>query len=142
MLDSIKILSNVIDVNHFDIISSLNIYEGSYPVPFYLRLWQSDRDIRYIPDSVVTLKVEFMRSDTVGTTNTTQTITKYLTQPFSDDPSIFYVDLEKDDVSAITTGGFRITVIEGSGASTKSTVLYSNMTVYKKPSSDDINCCE
>jgi len=142
LLDLIKILSNVVDVNNFDSIDTLHIYAGSYPVKFYLRLWQSDRGMRYMPDSNVNVKVEFMRSDTVGQTNTTQTITKYLTQPFSEDPSIFYVDLAEDDVSKITTGGFRITVTEGSGATEKTTVLYSSMTIRKRPSSDDIDCCE
>lgn len=141
-MDSIKILSNVVDVNTFDIIDILNIYEGSYPVPVYIRLWQNDRKTRYMPDSTITVKLEFMRSDTVGQTNTTQTITKYVSQPFTEDPSIFSVNLTESDVGKITTGGFRITVLEGVGATQKSTVIYSSMTIRKRPSSDDINCCE
>lgn len=137
MFDSVQILSNVISVNLFDIIETANIREGSYPVPFYVRLWQSDRKVRYVPAAGATIQIEFMRSDVVGEHNTSQTVTKTLLQPFAlTDTSIWFVELTESDVSKIVTGGFRVTLIEGG----QKTVLYSKMSVVKSPSSSDCGC--
>jgi hypothetical protein len=134
MLDSIQLLTNVVDVNTFDISSAISIHAGSYPVRFIIRLYQSDKKDRYIPASGAILKVEFLRMDTIAYTPTGQTVFKYLSQPFANDPSIWSVDLTQADVSKIISGGVRVTLTEG----TTIKVIFAKSTIMKYPNSDDI----
>jgi hypothetical protein len=133
MLDNVKLLTNVVSVNTFDVVDVRNIYSGSSPVPFHIQLFQSDCKDRYIPvGTVITVTVEFLRADTVAETPLSQTVVKTLAQTYGADSSIWNVDLIAADVANITTGGFRVTITEDAVI----TKIYSKMSIRKVASSD------
>jgi len=132
MLNSIRLLINVVDINVFDVVTTRDIYAGSYPVPFHIQLWQDDKNERFIPDVSAVVKVQFLRMQSVGTEPASQTVVKTLTQTFTDDPSIWGCDLASVDVANIVTGGFRVVIEEG----TDVTQIYSVMSIRKNPTSD------
>lgn len=131
MLNSVKLLTNIGSVNVFDTINILTVYEGSYPIPFFIRLWQEDTDQRYIPATGATVTVEFLRMKTVGETNDAQDVVKALVDPYPEDRSIWGVSLISSDVANLITGGFRVTIVEG----TDVTTIYSKMSIVKVPDS-------
>jgi hypothetical protein len=139
MLNTVKILTNVRDVNSYDVVSTIEIRQGSAPIDFHIQLWQSDKGIRYIPAALVTVTVEFLRADVVGQVNTARTVTKTAVV-VSGDTSMYKITLASPDVSNITTGGFRVTVVENIGTSLSpnlvTTVVWSEMTIRKLPSSE------
>jgi hypothetical protein len=136
MLDSVKLLTNVVSANLFDVVPDLKIYQGNTVTIFYIRLWQSDRNERFIPISDAVVTVDFMRSNTVAETPVAQTVTKTLTKSYPTvDRSIWQCDLTASDVAAITTGGFRVKVTQGT-TTPFDTYIYSKMSLRKVPNSD------
>lgn len=130
MLDSVKILSNVCNVNNFSERGRLQIHAGSDQIVFYIQLFQSDLNLRYIPDALSTVQAEFLRSETVSEIPTSQDVVKTMNLAFaSDDRSIWQATLDNDEISLITTGGMRFTVVEP----TKVTVLFEDFVVDKLP---------
>lgn len=128
MFDLIQILTDVVNVNTFDVVESRKLHQNTYPVDFYVRLYQSQSDSRYVPESGAKVKIEFMKSDTVIASSTN--IVKYMSKPFSSDSSMWYVSLNQNDIAKIPSGGFRIILIEGS----KTTTVFSCGSIEKLPS--------
>lgn len=127
MLNAIKILSNVENINHFQEIKEVYLKQGDDNVPFSIMLWQGDKQERYMPSAPVTVTIDFMRMHTVSQTPEPRTVTKTLYQLFPEDGSIFSTTLTEDDINDITTGGFKVTVEETSRVS----AIYSKMTIIK-----------
>ena len=139
MFDSVKILTNVMNVNLFTNSDELTIHEGSYPVTFTIRLYQSDRKDRYMPDATTTVRVEFLRADTVAQVPVSQTVIKTLNRAYpTSDGSIWSCQLTQADILKIVSGGFRVTIVEGTSPSAITTVVYNKMSIRKLPSSDDV----
>jgi hypothetical protein len=134
MLDSVRILEDVASLNSFSVAKSVNIHANSYPVDFYIRLFQSKASRRYIPATGAKVQVEFMRNDSL--LSNSSNLIKYLSKPFTADSSIWSCSLTKADIAKITTGGFRVTVTEGS----KVTAVYSGSVIIKLPNSDSGAC--
>ena len=136
MLNAVKILTNVSNVNLYDVVSTRDIRAGSYTVDFYIQLWQSDKAIRYVPALGATVVIEFLRSDTVALVPVSQKVTLTCTEafkhPLPSDRSVWKGTLVAADILKITTGGFRVTVTEA----TQVTTLWSDMTIRKLPSSE------
>ena len=141
MFDSIKILNNVMSVNLFSVVDTFNVHQGSYPVAFTIRFWQSDRNDRYIPNTTTTVQVEFLRADTVGPSPVNQTVIKPMAQAYTNDASIWNCSLSQADVNKIVSGGIRVTITEGPVGSQVITVVYAKMVIRKSPSSDDVSDC-
>jgi len=139
MLNTVKILTNVRDANSYDVVSTLEIRQGSSPLDFYFQLWQGDKGIRYIPATLVTVTVEFLRADTVGQVNTSRAVTK-TAAVVAGDTSMYKISLTSADITNITTGGFRVTVVENIGTvplpNLVTTVVWSEMSLRKLPSSE------
>jgi hypothetical protein len=120
MLDSAKMLQNVSNVNTFDTVPTVTVLGGSDTVNIYLRLFQSDRKERYVPETGSTLTVTFPRALTVNAEAspgpTSQDVTKSATTPFTTDTSIWLVTLNgtaaPDEVDTVTSGGFIVTLTE------------------------------
>ena len=72
MLDSLKILTNVVSANVFDEVEVLELHQDSYPFSFRIMLWQDDKLQRYIPAIGSTAVVEFLRMETVAETPVSQ----------------------------------------------------------------------
>jgi len=136
MLNTVKILTNVSSVNLYDTVSTLNIRANTYTVDFYIQLWQSDKGIRYIPAVGATMTIEFLRSDSVALVPVSQTVSATATAPFlyplQEDRSIWKATLTQANIANITTGGFRVTLLEA----TSRTTLWSDMSIRKIPSSE------
>ena len=132
MLDSVKLLNNVVDYNNFDVVASRVIRQGTYPVGFYIRLWQKDLDLRYIPVTGASLQLNFLRIETVAEEPGSQDVQKAMTQPFSEDGSIWYVELTEDDIADIVSGGIQVVLTEGANVTT----LFEGQVIEKTPSSN------
>ena len=137
MLNGVRILTNIKDVNSFDVVSTLDVRQGTDPLDFYIQLWQGDKGIRYVPVADVVVTIEFLRADTVGVTNTSRKVSEEANLVFEDfDNSIFMVSLTSAQVANITTGGFRVTVVETVNSVPLTKVVWSEMTIRKLPSSE------
>jgi len=129
MLDSAQILTNVCDINNFDIVNTRELLEGSFPVDFHIRLFQKDLDIRYSPDSTATVSISFLRMDSIAEESTDQTLTLGMSKPFADDRSIWVATIsDEDSLDLIVSGGFRLTILE-SGVQTK---IFNNSSSIRK----------
>lgn len=72
-----------------------------------MRLWQTDKKIRYIPDQAAVITVDLKRSD-----NTI--LTKTCTFTFTDDRSIIEFDLDAVETAALIGQNLIVKIIEGS----------------------------
>lgn len=118
MFDSAKALTNVASVNIFDTIEGPVAVYALHAQSIYLRLWQSDLKERYIPAAGATLQVKFPRAYTVGSTRATtpaadQSVTIAASNPYSNDTSIWKVDLTSSQADLVVGGGIQITLTEG-----------------------------
>lgn len=111
MLDTAKILSNVASANLFDKVELAKL-RASNAESIYFRLWQTDRDERYVPASGSTMQVKFLRGSDVSATPTNQTTTVAASNPFSGDTSIWKIDLTITQVDKIVSGGMQIVLVE------------------------------
>ena len=132
MLDSIRILKNVVDQNNYETTDVAYLRADTHPVDFYVQLWQSDLELPYVPDLTATVTIEFLRSDTVGETPTSQTQSLSASASFAD-RSIWKVTLVEENVQKIVSGGFRV-VIEDSVDPDKKETIWSSMSIRKLPS--------
>lgn len=133
MLDSAQLLTNVVNYNNFDIVGERRIREGNNPVDFHIRLFQEDLGIRYIPASGATLEITFLRADSIAEDPTDQSVTLPMTQPFTEDGSMWLVTLSnQDDLDAIVTGGIRLVLTEGADIKT----VFLGDSIIKEPSSN------
>ena len=135
MLDSVRLLSNVVDQNHYSVIPVAYLREGSHPVDFYIQLWQSDLDLPFALDSTKEVEIQFLRMDALGQNPTSRHQEISATAPF-DDKSVWKVELSEDNVSNIVTGGFRVVITDTNDASYQK-ILFSRMSIRKLP--DDQN---
>lgn len=131
-LDTVKMLQNAASVNVFDEVEIVKILGNSDTVDIYFRLWQTDRDERYIPATGATMTVTFPRALTVdANTPANQDITKTATNPFSDDRSIWKVTLDgtadPDEVDTVTGNSFQVSLTE----SGSTTVLWITQAIRK-----------
>lgn len=91
MLLSARILNNVVDVNTFEVVSSLEVVQGDTPDLYFALIDASvnkhntPHGQRYVAPSTATLKV------VVQDINSAVTVTKYATRPFPGDQSIWKV---------------------------------------------------
>ena len=97
-------LNDVNDVNSFEIERQIEITEGDI-VTFYFQIidksvWKDHNPLgrRYIPADVASLSI------TMKSIDSDETITADATQPFSEDLSIWSVDLDTEDTVAGTYG--------------------------------------
>jgi hypothetical protein len=111
MLDTAKLLTNVGSVNLYDVVDQVSLRQGN-PDSVYLRLWQSDKDDRYIPATGASLTVNFLRSNSVGQTPVNQTVSVPATNPYADDRSIWRVDLTNLQVNSIISGRIQFLLVE------------------------------
>lgn len=111
MLDGVRLLSNVSDQNTYTVKDYIYILQDYYPVDFYVQLWQSDIDLPYIPSSSAVVEIQFLRSNTLGTTPESQSQILQAEAPFAD-KSIWKVPLSKAVVDKIVTGGVRVVVYD------------------------------
>lgn len=109
MLDSIRILTNVNSQNSFDVAATMDIRADSYPVDFYVQLYQSDHNLPYTPSATATVSIQFLRMDSIAAVPVSQSQIIEAEAPFAD-KSIWKVTLYKENVQKITTGGFRVVV--------------------------------
>ena len=90
---SAKFLKNVENVNSFQYVPQWDISEGSAQSLYFQIIDKQKEDIRYMPqDAPITVKVFFLSIDD------DQIIEKTATQPFTDDKSIWKIDLLVTDV--------------------------------------------
>lgn len=139
MLNCAHILTNVSSINCYQVAVTQELRNAYAPFDFYVQLWQSDLGIRYIPATDATLKVEFLRADTVAITPVTQTVTytKAITDlPFATDASIWKFTLTAADIAKIVTGGFRLTLTETVGSVAVTRVLFISAAIRKLPDQD------
>lgn len=120
-LSTALMLQNVKDVNTFDVVTTVTVLGGSDNVNVYIRLWQADREERYIPETSSTLTVTFPRNLTTDATDdpgpSNQDILISATNPFTpDDRSIWLAALDgtatPDEVDTIVSGGIIVTLTE------------------------------
>ena len=140
MFNTAHLLTNVASVNNFTVVPILDLRADSSPVDVFFQLWQTDLGTRYIPaaGASTTLKVEFLRSDTVAPTPVSQTVSQMASQPFTaDDRSIWKITLASADVAKVVSGGYRLTLTETINAVVVTTVLFVKCTIRKLPSSGD-----
>lgn len=94
---STKFLKNVTDVNNFQYISQWDISEGSSQKLYFQIIDKMKENIRYMTQATVfNVTVTFLSIDE------SNEIIKTATQPFSDDKSIWYIEL---DVTEIPNSG-------------------------------------
>jgi hypothetical protein len=117
VLDTAKILTNVASVNNFDQGDSAFV-RVSNPASIYLRLWQTDKAQRYIPAAGASLQVLFLRGTSVSATPTSQTVQIVASAPYTDDRSIWKVDLTSTQVDQIVSGGMQLSLTESAVTTT------------------------
>jgi hypothetical protein len=119
VLLSCRMLNSVSDVNHWDLVESLELSEGSLPDDVYLVLVDESQDRfhqgfspdgrRYCPPAGSTLSVTFDNLDDA------KKVTRSATQPFPGDASIWKVALLTSDAGKIRgTVNLKLTLTEPS----------------------------
>lgn len=134
MLNTARLLTNVCDQNNFDIVSTREIRSGTAPQDFYIQLYQSDLGLRYIPATGATLQIDFLRIETVAQIPASQTVSLAMVTPFAGDRSIWKVTIGSADINKIVSGGFRLTLVEG----TNTSMLFIKSALVKVPNSEEI----
>lgn len=91
----IKFLSSVFDVNNFREDQGVKVIKGN-PTSLFLRLWNPDASLRYIPASGSSVSIEFENIDL------SNSFSKIASQPFAGDMSIFKVILTAEETKKIS----------------------------------------
>jgi len=97
-------LDNLIDINHYEEKNQIELFEGQIG-SLYLQI-KDVKGIRYIPQGVFSLTVE------LPALNDTQYLTLSATQPFTDDKSIFKIDIPSSQLPK--SGAIIVNLTEGS----------------------------
>ena len=124
---SLQVLNSDAILNSFQDIGILKFTNGD-DVVLIMRLWQPDKNIRYIPASGATITCDFKKSD-----NTT--IAKTATIPFADDRSIIQFTLSNTETPDIITQNLLVEVDEGGSISHA-----FKQSVIQKVTTDNLGC--
>lgn len=107
---SAKFLKNVANINCFKYVSQWDIAEGSAQRLYFQIIDKHKEDLRYISGATVyTVSLEFPSIDD------NVTITKAATQAYTDDKSIWYIDLLASEVP--NSGAVKFTLVEDANTS-------------------------
>jgi hypothetical protein len=106
MILSAQMLDNVASVNSFEATEAVCFVESD-PQDVYLQLVDLTKHFRYMPAAGATLQV------VVDNIDDGKKITRFATQPFSQDPSIWKLTIMASD-SVRGTVNLRLTLTEGS----------------------------
>lgn len=102
---SAKFLKNVADVNCFQYVTQWDISEGSAQRLYFQVVDKLKEDLRYLSQATATsIDVIFLSVES------DEEITKTATQAFADDKSIWYIDLDADEVP--NSGAVKFTITE------------------------------
>lgn len=106
MVLSLDIISDNPQLNTFSAKKNY-VFASGETVTVVMRLWQSDLNIRYIPDAGATISVDLKKSD-----NTI--LTKTCSNPFADDRSIIQFSLSAAESAEVIGQNLVVKVTEGS----------------------------
>jgi hypothetical protein len=106
---SLQILNSDCSLNAFFIYKSFS-FIGGEDITFRFRLWQPQKNIRFVVSDTATVTVEFQKSD--GTT-----INKTALAPFSEDKSIWEVTLSDTETSEVISQNLAVKLQDGSNTS-------------------------
>jgi len=112
MLLSARMMTDVGDVNTFRYVDSVEFTEGDAPAVYFQLIDRSkDKDYRpqgrrFCPAAAATLQVVIKLVDSA------KTITRFASQPFAEDPSIWMLQLQSTDAIKGTVS-FLLTLTEG-----------------------------
>lgn len=90
---SAKLLKNVANINNFQYAPQWDIAEGSAQRLYFQVIDTHKDDLRYMTQATI-----YSASVTFLSVDTDQEIVKNATQAWSDDKSIFYIDLDANEV--------------------------------------------
>lgn len=124
---SLRVLNSNAILNSFVYIGTQRFVNGD-DINLTLRLWQADKDIRYIPEAGATVTCDFMKSDG-------SIVSKTATFPFSEDRSIIQFALSNTETVDIISQNLLIKVDE-SGAITHAFA----QAAIQKVTTDNLGC--
>lgn len=114
MILSARFLTNVANVNRFDYVQNVEFSEGDAPT-VYFQLIDKSKDLaahgfkpagrRYMPATAATLQV------TVDNIDDAKKITRFCTQPYAQDPSIWALTIMTTD-KIVGTSGLKLVLNE------------------------------
>ena len=102
---TLKVLNSDAILNSYIEIGSLRFTSGS-DVDVVLKVWQCEKNIRYIPDVASVITADFLKSD--GTT-----VSKTASFPFADDRSIIKFSLTASETADIISQNLLVQIVEG-----------------------------
>ena len=102
---TLKVLNSDAILNSYINIESLQFTNGS-DVELVLKLWQCDKNIRYIPAAGAVITCDFLKSDN-------SVISKTATFPFAEDRSIIQFSLSAADTAELISQNILIEIVEG-----------------------------
>lgn len=102
---NLQVLNDSPSLNNFSNIGS-KTFVGGETLELYLRLFQDDKDIRYIPASGATITLDLLKSDDT-------TITKTATIPFTDDRSVLQFSITDTETQDIISQNLVVKIVEG-----------------------------
>jgi hypothetical protein len=124
---SLKVLNSDATLNSFADIEVQKFTSGS-SVTLILRLWQPDKDIRYIPAVGAVISVNFKKSDNTDLAKTAST-------PFADDKSIIKFELTAAESVDIISQSLSVEVNESG------TISHAyKQSVIQKVTTDNTGC--
>jgi hypothetical protein len=123
----VQVLTDVCSVNSF-VYSTEAKWTTGDPVDVYVQLYDADKSLsqygfypaglRYMPPATSTLQVTFQNIDDL------KVVTRYATQPYAQDPSIWKISLlATDPISGTVNVKFVLTEPSGNATITKTTSI-------------------
>lgn len=106
---TLNVLNSDASLNSFKFIDTFN-FIGGEDIKLVMRLFQTDEDIRYIPDTGATITLDFRKSDDT-------VLVKAATFPFADDRSIIEVNITALESADLITQNLVAKLDEGGSIS-------------------------